>query len=455
MGQQLKIPFIDGMKVGLGFDMLTGKANSTPAVIGKSITAPQQAGGQTITTTFRLVQEIDALHEALGISVSVGGGYAGFEASAKMKFAQECSVTQYCLYVVIAVEVMNSCLTIDSPALVPDAIDLLRTNDMSRFRERFGNRYVSGVKTGGEYYAVFRIQSFDENERTDIAAKISASFHNPVMSASLNVDISSSKETSRNDLNVNVFVYQGGGMSTTETELSQMIEKAHSFPGLVSGPNAIPYQVILDEYAGLALPSDNLNFIDIAHQTETLLFNSRLLANFSSLINDIDFIRQHSDRFHNIDGSPPDDSALKNARQSCVAIVDTLQTNISGCMNDANACTHFTGTPEDFINDLPILRLPKPGLLKVPSLLSQKAYTFPDVLHPIKNKPLVDLLLNEGFYFTVANPEALEFHVLGSEMLRDAGTITAQSPPEGTFVLKGTVISVTISPAQANHGPDS
>src|ERR1051326_451325 len=37
MGQQLKIPFVDGMKVGLGFDLLIGKpATSSTAVTGSS-----------------------------------------------------------------------------------------------------------------------------------------------------------------------------------------------------------------------------------------------------------------------------------------------------------------------------------------------------------------------------------------------------------------------------------
>ena len=192
---------------------------------------------------------------------------------------------------------------------------MLAAGTVDRFRQRFGNRYISGLKTGGEYYAVYRVQSFDENERTSVAAQISASYHNPALSAKLNVDIESSKSTSTNELDVNVFVYSAGGISNTETALAEMLDKAHVFPSLVAGNNAIPYQVLLDEYAGLELPGDNLNFVDVEQQTECLLFNSRLQNEFKTLINDIDFIRQHGDRFHNADGSPPDDAALQAARQ--------------------------------------------------------------------------------------------------------------------------------------------
>ena len=67
---------------------------SNPAVVGSAMTPPQKGSGQTVTTTFRLVQEVDALQEALGLSAAVSGGYAGFSGSAKMEFAQQCAVTQ-------------------------------------------------------------------------------------------------------------------------------------------------------------------------------------------------------------------------------------------------------------------------------------------------------------------------------------------------------------------------
>jgi hypothetical protein len=457
MGQQLKIPFVDGMKVGRGFDLLTGTPTSDQAVEGASITPPQKGGGQTVTTTFRLVQETNALQEALGLSAAVSGGYAGFSGTAKMQFAQQCTVTQYCLYVVLAVEVINSCESIDAPKLVKDATDLLGANDPVRFRQRFGNRYISGLKTGGEYYAVYRVQSFDEEERTSVAAQISASFHNPVLSASLNSDIENSKSASQNELDVNVFVYSAGGVTTTETALAEMIDKAHLFPTLVAGNNAISYQVILDEYTGLELPTDKLDLFDIEQQTECLLFNSRLLNDFNTLINDIDFIRQHPDRFHNPDGTPPDDAALQAARHECVTIVDQLTKAISDCTKDATVCTHFTQSPEDFANRLPILRLPHPGMQKVPHLLGFKA-TAPNPLNPVigtlvKNPQLIDLLAQDGFYFVIDNPDALEWSWLGGSELATAGTILSQAPPENTVVPKGTILHVTVSERMQNPVP--
>jgi hypothetical protein len=331
---------------------------------------------------------------------------------------------------------------------------VLATGQTDRFRERFGNRYISGLKSGGEYYAVYRVQSFDEQERTNVAAQISASFHNPALLASLNAAVEKSKSTSRNELNVNVFVYSAGGISETETALAQMIEKAHKFPTLVSGNQATPYQVLLDEYGGLELPGDNLNFFDHEQQTECLLFNSRLLNDFTTLVNDIDFIRKHLDRFHNPDGSPPDDVDLQQARQQCLVIVDQLTRSISDCIRDATTCVHFTQSPEDFTNRLPILREPRSGQQRVPHLIGTKAVTGPDVLHLTKNQVVVDLLAEQGLYFVIDNPEVLDFGALGSPPLPDAGTIVGQTPAGNTFVPGGSVLHVRVSPLQANPGPE-
>lgn len=135
--------------------------------------------------------------------------------------------------------------------------------------------------------------------------------------------------------------------------------------------------------------------------------------------------------------------------------MDELQTSITNCMGDAGSCIHFTRTPDDFINQLPILRRPKPGLLRVPDVTLKKAYTATDPLHKYKNKDLVAMLKANGFYFVISNPEALDWGVYGSGLASDGGTIIEQSPTAGTFAPKGSVISVKIKPFQLEHGPYS
>ena len=56
-----------------------------------------------------------------------------------------------------------------------------------------GTASLLSSSTGGECCADYRVQSFDEEERYNASAKISAGFHNPTLPATLNTDIEGSK----------------------------------------------------------------------------------------------------------------------------------------------------------------------------------------------------------------------------------------------------------------------
>lgn len=369
MGQQLEIAFMSGMKVGRGYDMLSGSATVNSAVAGDAITAPAQAQGPITTTSLKIVQDMETFRSTLGISVDAGGSYMGFEGNAKFQFADECSVTQFCTYVVIAVRVFNAVQTIDNPALVPDANTLIANLNNDRFRQRFGDRFISGIRSGGEYYAVYRVQSFDSNERTSIASQIHASFDDLVASAHLDASINESKARSSSKLDVSVMVYQAGAVTKADLGLADMMQKARDFPMLVSGTQGVAYSVLLAEYNELKLPDDRFSPLDIQKQRETLAFNGQLLVRFKQVISDIDFIRSNAERFANKDGSPPNDTDLKNSRATCVQILDELQSQASACSSDASKCSRLTQAPEDFSSRFPAVKPGAPVEFALPNFI--------------------------------------------------------------------------------------
>ena len=179
MGDQIEIPFLDGMKVGLGYDALTGAANKSTAVTGDSLTAPAQAGGQKVKTSVEIIQEAGVLRRTLGVSVDASVGNLFGDASAKFKFSSDIAVNSFSLYVVIAVEVFNATLTLDNPLLAGEAADLLKKQNKDRFRERFGDGFILGIKTGGESFAVYKVESLDSRERSSVASEIHARFGAP------------------------------------------------------------------------------------------------------------------------------------------------------------------------------------------------------------------------------------------------------------------------------------
>ncbi|CAM5508088.1 hypothetical protein STANM309S_03654 [Streptomyces tanashiensis] len=51
--------------------------------------------------------------------------------------------------------------------------------------------------------------------------------------------------------------------------------------------------MLVHDYRGLALPGDELTFIDVQNQQDVLTFNAGLLNGFSTVINNIDFVRKN------------------------------------------------------------------------------------------------------------------------------------------------------------------
>lgn len=439
MGQKLEIAFMPGMKVGLGYDMLTGSATVSAAVSGDAITAPAQAQGPVTTTSLKIVQDIETFRSTLDIAVDAGGSYMGFEGNAKFKFADECSVTQFCTYVVIAVRVFNAVQTFDNPALVPDANTLVANLSSGRFRTRFGDRFISGIRSGGEYYAVYRVQSFDSNERTSIASQIHASYDDPLASAHLDASINESKSKSSNKLDVSVMVYQAGAITKADLGLADMMQKAREFPMLVSGNQAVAYSVLLDEYNELKLPNDGFNPLDIQKQRETLAFNGQLLVRFKQVISDIDFIRSNIEFFANHDGSAPSDTELKNSRAACVQILDQLQSQASACSVDASKCSRLTQAPEDFTSKFPPAKPGAPVLFALPNFVGMTL----DAAFAVANRFGIQLETIERLD-DLRNGSTNQPPVPGSQLIVSGQSIssgtTIQPVPAGTPVMPGTEI---------------
>jgi hypothetical protein len=457
MAAQTEIPFLDGMKVGLGYDVLTGVATKSPAVLGSSLTAPAGAGGQIVKTTLQIVQESSVLRQALGISVDASVGNLFGDASAKFKFASDIAVNSFSLYVVVGVEVFNATRTLDNPVLSLEASDLLREHQNARFRDRFGDRFILGIKTGGEYFAIYKVESLDTTERTSIAAEIHARAGAPVVAGgTLDADISSKIAASRSKLDVSVYVYQAGGSNTgTETTLDAIMQKARVFPTLVGVDQGVPYSMLVHDYTELALPGDGLTFVDVQNQQDVLTFNAGLLDGFGAVINDIDFIRKNIDQFKNADGSSVDDAVLAKARKDCLQQIDAIHLQMSRCSDDATACMRIQSAPEDFSRLLP--KIGDSTRVTVPNLVEQFPINTilqspfdphgptPPVFPPNFSVAFTGKqVLFEGEFGNlsyIADLAAADIH----EVPFVSGVfVKAQDPPGGTAVSKGSTVKLIL-----------
>jgi hypothetical protein len=330
--------FAPGMDAGIGVNLLTGEA-LVQAVTGTVVTP--EAAGQTVTSRIVRVEDIESLHTSLGVDVSASGSYMGFSASAKVDFADSCGFNSHSIYLFVSVVVTNSLTRINAPSLIPEAFALLQNGKPDRFRQRFGDVYVAGIHTGGEYFAVYQITGTSETDKESLAIAVTACFNGLIASADLSVQVNKAKESTNSHLDMRVFTFQNGGADTTaDQDPGQIMAKAHNFAPSLAGANArfaIPYSILPESYLTLNLPNDNANLIDIENQKEMLARNFKLRNQLELLINDIDYIlfstAQNYDEFE-----PFDMAALSAERTRLAADFDRITKEASNCMRDATSC---------------------------------------------------------------------------------------------------------------------
>jgi hypothetical protein len=343
------VPFAEGMKVGLGYDRLTGDRLPTPSVQANTISPVTGAGGQQVTIDCTTIQNVETLYKALGISIDAGGSYMGFSGGAKVQYANSCDFSSFSTYVVVRVSVKNATDTMDSPTFSADATKLLVTNNQDRFRERFGDSFIAGILRGGEYFAIYQITGTDQTEKEGVAVQVHAAFNGLLTSAELNAKINKAVSQSKSNLEIRVHVFRQGDVSTADLDLGDIMRTARQFPVGVSGNKAFPYAALLQDYDGLERPNDRFAFVDIKNQQEVLENLAKKRFEFLALRDDIRYVLSHIDDFKNADGTAVDHNRLSNQLDEVIDRINTMQRQASICTRDAQQCEFTKFDTTEFI----------------------------------------------------------------------------------------------------------
>jgi hypothetical protein len=362
------VPFVDGMKIGLGYNRLTGEVMPSKGAVGPSVSGLGQAGGQQVSIDCVTVEDVESLHKSLGVSVDAGGSYMGFSGSAKVDYVSACDFSSFSTYVLVRVSVQNAFNSLDEPELSPDANELVVAGNPDRFRQRFGDTFIAGVRSGGEYFAIYQLTSTSQSERESLAVQVHAAFNGVVASASLNTAINSATEHSTSHLQVQVHVFRQGTISEADLNLEDIMHTAKTFPVNVSAANAFPYTVQLQDYSRLRNPNDHFNYIDIQNQQDVLADLAQKRFAFLALRDDFAYILKHVEDFQNADGSAADRAAVVAEQRKVTDAINIMQGQASACSRDASKCTFTPFDVGDFVKPVlkPATVTPTGPLVSVP-----------------------------------------------------------------------------------------
>ncbi|MEU9740240.1 hypothetical protein AB0E12_13755 [Micromonospora chersina] len=325
-----------GIELRSGYDNVRGEAKSV-SVTGE-IAENTTTGGQAGDSNFLLVQSSSEFNEALSISVEAGGGFGLFSAQGKFGFKQRCKVSSQATFCVIRVRSTDPYQQLVEPKLTADAWELLANRNEKRFRERFGDLFVSGQMTGVEFYGVARIEAISVDRQRDIAADIQAQYG---LMASGSVGVKSEVKSSSKEHRLEVLTYQEGGTVQAAIDVTQMLTLAQRALDEGRAGKSYRFAVGLDPYSELKLPNDDASFVKIEAARRTL---QRLASHMQALRqnqNDIDFVLAHKEWFELDMGQIP---ALNEANKAISKELNEIVARAETCSTNFEACEDYSPT---------------------------------------------------------------------------------------------------------------
>jgi hypothetical protein len=319
------------MDFGFGVDDVNGNVRGQAVTRSEPV---QVGGGQKVTFICNKTESQEELQEGIGLTVEGSGAYGFFAGSDKFDLVKKSNFKSYSVFLFVNVSVENPSRHLLGEKLVDTAAELLAAGNTTRFREEFGDFYIKGIKTGGEYWAIVEIETTDSSDQTDISNKLQTAGFFGVGGADLATTFSDNflKVTGSRTLNIVAFQNGGAGQGAKqEVQPGEVVTKAQNFPAEVSKDPAA-FQVELQDYKALDIPNPP-DPIQLQKAKDQLGEFARNRATLMQFLNDIAFIKEHPEQFESFDNN-----SLDNLEQQIAGTLNQITDAASSCFNDVNKC---------------------------------------------------------------------------------------------------------------------
>lgn len=326
----MEIPHCDGMTYGRGIDSLTGR-NRGMALQAADAQSVPGAGGQKVRYYLNKTESVRELEKSLGLHAEVNAQFGLFGASAKFDFAESSAFNSYSVFLVARVEVENAFQQIIDPNLDAAATKLLEQGNVDRFREQFGDAFVAGLKTGGEFCAVLELRTESTTDQRELSAKLSGSY---ALAASGEVAFTERMREATSNRFLKVSMYQAGGNETSVTSsVDEILARVKDYAAAVE-VEPVPYAALLLDYGTLDLPSGP-NVVEVETARTVLVQFARQRTTLLALLNDVTYVRENQEQF-----VAPDMTALNDLAAVIADKLNTLTDNASVAVSDPASATY-------------------------------------------------------------------------------------------------------------------
>ncbi|MHB9841920.1 hypothetical protein Q8F57_044880 [Paraburkholderia terrae] len=341
------------MDFGLGFDSATG--NIRGLAVTRTPAAPVPgADGQMVRFHVHSVTTISEVKSALGVSADASFAGISGSGSASVEFAESSELHSYSCFLLVSSSVTNASTHMLDEKLITgpgSPAELIASGNLDRFHDAFGDLYIKGIETGGQFFAIIQIATSDSTDQTNVAASLSVTAFVGAGVGSLQSHFNSSAMSSLSTHHLDIFCLQNAGQGVSQqqfTTIDEMLTAATNFAETAL-KHPVAFRVELMDYVSLNLPPPP-NAVDIQNAKDVLADSAARREAWLQFRNDIAFILQNPAQFN----TPPVDLGALDSDGS--RALNQISAAASTCLNNLSACRFVTNVPEPDRSKLPSRR---------------------------------------------------------------------------------------------------
>ncbi|MBV8452123.1 MAG: PASTA domain-containing protein [Deltaproteobacteria bacterium] len=296
---QVMVPYWRGFNYGIGVRSAT--AGPLALAVEGALSSVTGAAGGTATFHLSRVQTTDDIETSLGISADVSGGVGLFSASDRFNFARDCKVQTTSLSLVVSSTRQKAFQQIDAPKLNSDAGALVSAGKLDEFAARYGDMFVRGVQTGGQFFGIFRIDAKTESSRQTIDNALAGSYG--PFSGDTHFNLVQTCMNEHASIYCDAYI-EGGKVNTQPNTPDNLLTAMHEWATTVDDL-PVSYFVSLAPYI-IALGPVPPNVIDLQHQKDVLVQCARLRSQTLDKLNLVEYVMDptHTAEFSGLAGGP-------------------------------------------------------------------------------------------------------------------------------------------------------
>ncbi|APF25236.1 MULTISPECIES: hypothetical protein [Clostridium] len=336
---ETEIGYINGMNLGIGFNRATNDIHPSPALDGVDVYRDlPNANGQEVLFRVELVSSTESIMEKLNVSAraSLKYGITG-SGSARTNFSSLFKQNSYSIYVVVQVIVTNKQTLLDmSKVTLKQEAAKMYKNDPESFLKQYGDSFIYGLITGGEFIGVLEITSKTASELNEIRAAISGKASVGLWSGNASASFEQAMQKITSDYQMKATVYRQGGIGALNpVEPDQLIKDALQFPSTVAGEHGFPRSVLVIPYNHIEIPNieeDKVASIS-SLQESSLEQLGALYKKFLKYQNDLMHALDHTEQFPDIEIDKVNERFNEIREQ-----INSIQKVARECFTNSNKC---------------------------------------------------------------------------------------------------------------------